>query len=81
MAIRGCSFISNTASARGLAVTVVGSANISGPLFDGNELSCAVGLYRQDTEEVNGGLHNIRETKRHPIRSFPSRYYWRGTLS
>ncbi|CAM9817698.1 unnamed protein product, partial [Ectocarpus sp. 12 AP-2014] len=39
-------------SSRGLAVAVVGSADISGSTFDGNELYCASGLlYREDTEE------------------------------
>lgn len=68
MVIHDCSFISNTASTRGLAVAVVGSANISGSSFDGNELICPVGSYRLDTEEVNGGRHN-------------SRYIWRRMLS
>ena len=49
--IRECAFFSNVASTRGLAVAVVGSANVSSSAFDGNQLSCAVGSYRSDTEE------------------------------
>ncbi|CAM9755964.1 unnamed protein product [Ectocarpus fasciculatus] len=50
--IRECSFVSNSVSSRGLAVAVVGSADISGSTFDGNELYCASGLlFREDTEE------------------------------
>lgn len=52
-AIHECSFISNFVSSRGLAVAVVGSADISGSTFDGNELYCTSGLlYRENTEEV-----------------------------
>lgn len=50
--VAGCSFLSNIAYTRGLAVAVVGSANITGSSFDGNQLSCADGSYRSDTEEV-----------------------------
>ena len=51
--VRECSFISNSVSSRGLAVAVVGAADISGSTFDGNELKCSSGLvYREDTEEV-----------------------------
>lgn len=52
--IHECSFLSNLAtSARGLAVAIVGWSTImSGSLFDGNELLCPVGSYRNDTEEV-----------------------------
>eukprot|EP00752_Nemacystus_decipiens_P013346 g11816.t1 len=46
-----CSFSSNVASTRGLAITVVGSANITRSSFDSNELSCAAGSYRNDEEE------------------------------
>lgn len=49
--IHECSFSSNIASTRGLAVTVAGSANISGSSFDRNELLCAVGSYRNDADE------------------------------
>eukprot|EP00903_Cladosiphon_okamuranus_P012632 g11818.t1 len=50
--VRECSFLSNSVSSRGLAVAVVGSADISGSVFDGNELFCASGLlYREDTEK------------------------------
>lgn len=52
--IQECSFLSNVAGTRGLAVAVVGwSAIINGSLFDGNQLSCGVGSYRNDTEMVN----------------------------
>lgn len=52
--VRECSFLSNRASTRGLAVAVVGwFTNITGSSFDGNDLTCAVGSYRNDTEEVN----------------------------
>ncbi|CAM9384163.1 unnamed protein product, partial [Ectocarpus fasciculatus] len=49
--VAGCSFLSNIAYTRGLAVAVVGSANITGSSFDGNQLSCADGSNRSDTEE------------------------------
>eukprot|EP00903_Cladosiphon_okamuranus_P012633 g11819.t1 len=50
--VRECSFLSNSVSSRGLAVAVVGSADISSSVFDGNELHCASGLlYREDTEK------------------------------
>eukprot|EP00903_Cladosiphon_okamuranus_P017291 g15933.t1 len=56
--VRECSFFSNSVSSRGLAVAVggsvdnIGSADISGSTFDGNELYCASGLlYRENTEE------------------------------
>lgn len=53
--VRECSFVSNSVSSRGLAVAVVGSVDISGSTFDGNELYCAAGLlFREDTEEVRG---------------------------
>lgn len=53
--VRECSFLSNSVSSRGPAVAVVGSADISGLTFDGNELFCAPGLlFREDTEEVRG---------------------------
>ena len=52
--IRECSFLSNIASTRGLAVAVVGwNANMSGSFFDGNDLSCAVGSYRNDTDKAS----------------------------
>ncbi|CAM9718324.1 unnamed protein product [Scytosiphon promiscuus] len=48
-------FLFNSVSSRGLAVAVVGSADISGSTFDGNALYCASGLmYREDTEEARG---------------------------
>lgn len=51
--ISDCSFLSNSVSSRGLAVAVVGSTDISGSTFEGNELYCSSGLlYREDTEEV-----------------------------
>lgn len=53
-----CSFISNSASSRGLAVAMTGSVDISGATFDGNEVHCASGLlYREDAEEVRGDGH------------------------
>lgn len=50
--ITECSFLSNFASNRGLAVAVIASAEISNSSFDRNELHCAAGSYREDTEEV-----------------------------
>lgn len=47
-----CSFHSNSASGRGLAIALVGSANISGSSFDGNELYCGVDSFREDNEQV-----------------------------
>eukprot|EP00903_Cladosiphon_okamuranus_P018353 g16884.t2 len=47
--IRECSFLSNSASVRGLAVVASGAANISYSSFEGNELHCAAGSYRKDT--------------------------------
>ncbi|CAN0089674.1 unnamed protein product [Ectocarpus fasciculatus] len=49
--IVNCSFLSNFAYTRGLAVAVVESANINGSSFVGNQLSCANGSYRSDTEK------------------------------
>ncbi|CAM9790765.1 unnamed protein product [Scytosiphon promiscuus] len=49
--VRDCSFLSNSASTRGLAIAVIWFANISGSWFDGNDLYCAADSYRQDTEE------------------------------
>eukprot|EP00752_Nemacystus_decipiens_P005317 g4823.t1 len=52
--IHGCSFLSNAALTRGLAVAVEaldGSTNISTSSFEGNELFCAAGSYRKDTEK------------------------------
>lgn len=46
------SLFNNLAYTRGLAVAVVGSATIGGSFFDGNQLSCANGSYRSDTEQV-----------------------------
>ncbi|CAM9273146.1 unnamed protein product [Ectocarpus sp. 4 AP-2014] len=43
--------LSNTAYTRGPAIAVVGVLEISNVTFDANEISCAAGLYRQDTEE------------------------------
>ncbi|CAB1096488.1 unnamed protein product [Ectocarpus sp. CCAP 1310/34] len=48
--VRNCSFLSNSATSRGLAIAVVAFANISGASFDRNELYCEAGLYREDTE-------------------------------
>lgn len=63
--VSDCSFLSNFASTRGLAVDVVGSANISGSSFVGNQLSCGHGSYRSDTEEVKwNGLRVGRYTVR-----------------
>ena len=47
-----CSFVSNSASSRGLAVAVVATANTTLLSFDGNELNCEAGSYRGETEEV-----------------------------
>ena len=51
---RECSFLSNSASMRGFAVAVEGSANISitTSSFEGNELYCTADSYRKDTEQV-----------------------------
>lgn len=46
------SFLSNSASSRGLAIAVVGSANLTDLAFDGNELYCGVHSFREDTEQV-----------------------------
>lgn len=62
--IRNCSFLSNSASDRGTAVAVVGSASVSGSSFDGNELSCAAGSYRNDMEVNEDGLWICRHTFR-----------------
>lgn len=51
-AIHDCSFLSNSATSRGLAVAVVASANITSSSFDRNELYCETGFYREDSEEV-----------------------------
>lgn len=66
--VRDCFFASNSASTRGLAIGVVGSANISGSSFDGNEVYCAAGLYRKETEEVNGSgrRKSVVPTGEHP---------------
>lgn len=50
--VRECFFLSNRAYTRGLAIAVVGSANISGLTFDGNDLSCAAGSYRSEAIQV-----------------------------
>ena len=47
-----CSFLSNSAASRGLAIAVVASATISGLSFERNELFCGAGLYHQDNDEV-----------------------------
>ncbi|CAN0093617.1 unnamed protein product [Ectocarpus sp. 4 AP-2014] len=52
--VQGCNFVSNDASSRGLAVAVVGSASIAGSSFNGNELICASGSYREDVTEDQG---------------------------
>lgn len=57
--VNNCSFLSNSALTRGLAVAVVGSAGISDSVFDGNELYCALGSFREDTSQVKW---NGRET-------------------
>ncbi|CAN0174738.1 unnamed protein product [Ectocarpus sp. 4 AP-2014] len=49
--VEDCLFRSNSASSGGAAVAMAEPANISGSSFDGNELHCAVGSYRKDTEE------------------------------
>lgn len=41
----GCSFTSNMASNSGLAVSAVGSLEISGSSFDGNVFSCEEGTF------------------------------------
>lgn len=51
--VLGCSFLSNSASARGPAIAVVASTNISGCSFDKNEMHCAAGSYRHGSEEVS----------------------------
>lgn len=59
--IRECSFLSNSASVRGLAVVAVRAANISYSYFEGNELYCAAGSYQKDTntEEVIWDVDSI----------------------
>lgn len=52
--IRDCSFLSNPASTRGLAIAVVGTASISGAPFDGNDVYCAGDSCRSNAEEVRG---------------------------
>lgn len=52
--IDNCSFLSNSATTRGLAVAVVGSAEFSDSSFDGNELVCVAGLYFEESEKVSG---------------------------
>eukprot|EP00903_Cladosiphon_okamuranus_P014374 g13345.t1 len=53
--IRDCSFLSNLASTRGLAIAVVGwSVDMSGSTFDGNDFSCPVGSFRNETEKPAG---------------------------
>ena len=56
-AVSDCSFLSNSASTRGLAVAMVRSMNFSGCSFDRNELFCAAGLYGEEAQEVNGNGH------------------------
>lgn len=66
--IRDCSFLSNSASTRGLAIAVVGSANISGSSFGGNEVDCGAGSYNNDADQVkNNGRYKsvITEDTRH----------------
>ena len=68
--VRDCSFFSNSVSSRGLAVAVVGSVDISGSTFDGNELYCASGLlYREDTKEVRGGATTRSTRMRNDVGS------------
>ena len=50
--VNNCSFLSNSALTRGLAVAVVGSADISDSVFDGNEFTCAVGSFQEDASQV-----------------------------
>ncbi|CAM9858548.1 unnamed protein product, partial [Ectocarpus sp. 12 AP-2014] len=49
--VSGCSFVSNFAQTEGFAVSVPGCADIRNASFDGNQLSCATGLYRSDTNQ------------------------------
>lgn len=49
--VADCSLLSNSATTRGLAVAMVGSANITGSSFGRNELYCEAGSYREDREE------------------------------
>lgn len=68
--ISDCSFLANSAS-RGLAVAVVGSAEISGLEFNGNELYCEAGSYRAHTEvRLNDGYVPTHPTEKHPARQF-----------
>ena len=72
--VQYCSFLANSATSRGPAVAVVtsASANVSESSFDGNELYCGAGLYRQDTNEVKR-KRSVRT--RTPIR-FASVFGW-----
>ena len=51
--VTSSSFLSNTATSRGLAVAVVASATMSGLSFERNELYCGAGSFRQDTDGVS----------------------------
>lgn len=52
-----CSFLSNSATTRGLAVAVVAPTTMSNLSFDRNDLYCGAGSYRQDTEVNGNGGH------------------------
>lgn len=51
-----CSFLSNSASTRGFAIAVVGSATIGLSSFEDNALHCAAGFFLQDIHEVDGNI-------------------------
>lgn len=50
--IRNCSFTSNLASDRGLAVSAVGVVNVKVSSFDGNNIICGEGEMMQQIREV-----------------------------
>lgn len=51
--ITRCSFLSNSAISRGLAIAAVASSAVfSNSSFESNELYCDAGLYRHDIDEV-----------------------------
>eukprot|EP00752_Nemacystus_decipiens_P012380 g10972.t1 len=56
-----CTFVSNSATSRGLAVNVVGLADITNSSFNRNELYCEAGSYRGDIEEegVTGRFETV----------------------
>ena len=53
--VHECSFVSNFAYDRGLAIAAVGVANVTGSSFDGNDFICTAGSYRSEPEEVKIG--------------------------